>query len=105
MARKHETPAQREDRLLHQSFLDDVVVEPLTRAGRYAMRSAHTPKGVVYIASVGSCTCPWACEHQSDGLICKHIARARFESEFTQPFSRVDLVYDRDVVAALRAAS
>jgi hypothetical protein len=82
MAQAAETLEQREDRMLHKSFLDDVTLTKLSN-GAYATRSAKTSESVVYITTTEACTCPWS-QHNPDRP-CKHIARVRFEESLTEP--------------------
>jgi hypothetical protein len=78
-----ETPEETEARMLAKSIADHVAVR-YRNDGRYATRSLTTPRGLVYVTTPTSCTCPATVE------LCKHIAAVRAEeAKLTDYWRRV----------------
>lgn len=79
---QHETPAQRQDRMLHLAMLKNTTAERIPQTTIYRVRSDSTPTNVYYLTNGTICTCPWGHDHDT---ICSHAAFVRFLAEVEAP--------------------
>lgn len=76
--RTHETPAQRQDRMLRLAVEKNTTAERISQSTIYRVRSDSTPAETYYLTNGTICTCPWGHDHDA---ICSHAAYVRFIAE------------------------